>query len=685
MKTSGVPAIVSKIVLGTALAMAVTNPSQAHGDGSEHKLARMGMKKLEATANRNAGLRRYSKNARVRAAVQGAPNQIGQWSAIIDAPVVPIFTALLPNGKVVMWDSVGDNPTESYPNHNFTRAAVWNPNDYTSVRVDVSGFNIFCAGFNHLADGRLFVAGGNKDSDLNGIRQTHFFDFDTNTWSRGPDMASERWYPSVAALPNGEQFIMGGGPSTHEVYQVNNAIRLLTTAVLGHSRDYPFIQTNVDGRVFYAGPDEQMRSLTTAGTGSWQIFGNRDDIYRYYGSYVMYDIGKFLVTGGGYAVIPATNSARLIDVSSGVPAVSATSNMIYGRRQHNLTVLPDGTVLATGGLSSSAGLVDLNAGVYAAELWNPATGTWRELASAEVTRQYHSTALLLPDGRVLTGGGGICGDCQAYGYLRKDIEIFSPPYLFKPDGSGQLAVRPTITSAPATIDYNQPLTIATPDADSITKVSMIRLGAPTHGQDQGQRYISLSFTTSSGQVNATAPVNANIAPPGYYMVFILNSSGVPSVASMVRVQGNSSSSTSFVSTAVARHSNLCLDVPGAQLVNGVRLQQWSCNGSNAQKFTFRPVAGTTNIYNIINLNSNKCLAVGGASLKDGGAIVQTTCNSNTNQQFRLESASNSYYKLVAVHSNKCVEIAGASLAEGGRVVQRTCNTNNQQQWSINVP
>jgi hypothetical protein len=687
MKTDGVPAIATRIALGTALAMAIASPSQAHGDGSEHRLANMGMKKLEATANRNAGLRRYSKNARVRALVQGSSDQIGQWSAIIDAPIVPVFTALLPNGKVLMWDSVGDAPTESYTNHTYTRAAVWNPNDSNPTtafeRVDVSGFNIFCAGFNHLADGKLFVAGGNKNAGLNGIRQTHFFDFNTNTWSRGPDMAYERWYPSLAALPNGEQFIMGGGPNTHEVYQPNNIIRALTTAILAQPRKYPFIQTNVDGRVFYVGPERAMRSLTTAGTGWWQIFGNRDNINRAYGSYVMYDIGKFLVTGGG---APPTSSAVVINTTSGAPAVSATSNSIYARRQHNLTVLPDGTVLSTGGFNSSANLVDLNAGVYAAELWNPITGTWRELASAQVTRQYHSTAMLLADGRVMTGGGGICGVCQQVGYLRKDIEIFSPPYLFKPDGSGDLADRPTITSAPATIDYNQPLTITTPDADSITKVSMIRLGAPTHGQDQGQRYIPLSFTTTSGsgQVNAAAPVNANIAPPGYYMLFILNSSGVPSVASMVRVQGNSSSSTSFVSTAVARHSNLCLNVPSSQLVNGVQLDQLSCNGSNAQNFRFQPIAGATNTYNLINVNSNKCLGVQNNSLANGAKIIQNTCNSSASQQFRLEPTVDSYYKLVAVHSNKCLDVSGAALTEGAKIVQWACSAADNQQWRITV-
>lgn len=534
MKANRLTTTFVNLALGIGLLGAIAPVTHAHGDGMEGDLANMGMKTLEAGANPEAGLRSNVRNSTTNTAalVQGTPDQVGQWSSIISTPVVPIFVTLLPNSNVLMWDSVGDNPTESYPNHSFTRAAVWNISNNTFTRTDVSGFNIFCGGFAHLADGKLFVAGGNKDSSLNGIRQTHIFDFNTNTWSRGADMAYERWYPSVAALGNGEHFIMGGGPNVHEVRQVDNTIRSLINAVLDHPREYPFIQTSVDGRVFYAGPQQQMKSINTTGGGAWQFFTNRDSIYRSYGSYVMYDIGKFLITGGG---TPPTTSALRIDLNSGSPQVSATSNSIYPRRQHNLTVLPDGSVLATGGLSSSAALVDLNAGVYAAEIWNPTIGTWKELASAQVTRQYHSTALLLPDGRVLTGGGGICGVCQQVGYLRKDMEIFSPPYLFKPDGSGQLATRPSISSAPATINYAQSFTVNTPDAASISKVSLIRLGAPTHGQDMDQRYIPIKFTARRGKLNLTAPANANIAPPGYYMLFTVNSRGVPSVAKMVKI------------------------------------------------------------------------------------------------------------------------------------------------------
>jgi hypothetical protein len=184
-----------------------------------------------------------------------------------------------------------------------------------------------------------------------------------------------------------------------------------------------------------------------------------------------------------------------------------------------------------------AGLVDLNAGVYPAEQWNPATGQWRTLAAMQITRQYHSTALLLPDRRVLSSGGGICGTCDQVGYLAKNAEIFSPPYLFQADGT--LATRPVIDAAPASTSYGVAMEIATGNTASIRKVALVRLGAVTHSDNMEQRYIPLSFSADATSISATAPANANVAPPGPYMLFIIDANGVPSVARMVSVQGDS--------------------------------------------------------------------------------------------------------------------------------------------------
>jgi hypothetical protein len=494
----------------------------------------------DSVAHSPAAERRLERNTRAATAIDaaaaaatvtGSEGQVGRWGPVVDWPVVGVHVALLENGKVLAYDSVGDNATETYPVHDHTRATVWDPATGSQTPVHVNtGYNVFCSGLAHLVDGSLFLAGGNKNAQLQGIVQTHAFDSDSNTWSLGPNMAAERWYPSVTPLRNGEMLITEGGPDMPEVRKTDGGLRALSTASLNLPL-YPWIDVAPDGRAFYSGPDQTMRKLDTAGSGSWQSIGQRDALNRDYGSRALYDVGKILVAGGA----SSSTDARVIDLNGPTPRVSATAPMANGRRQHNLTVLADGTVLATGGNSSGASLVDLDNGIYPAELWNPATGQWQTLAAMQVTRQYHSTALLLPDARVLSSGGGICGTCDAVGYLAKNAEVFSPPYLFKKDGSGELAPRPEITFAPDEVAYNTPFAISTANAASISKVALVRLGAVTHSVNMEQRYVPLSFTAGGGVAIATAPANANVAPPGVYMLFVIGADGVPSVAKMLRV------------------------------------------------------------------------------------------------------------------------------------------------------
>jgi chitodextrinase len=528
-------AVRSALIVALVLAAAVGTP----GAGLAHDVnTPAGHQAEDEVVHTAAGEARLNNGTRIRSgwASQAAdavavddPRQVGQWGPVANWPVVGIHVALLPNGKVLAWDSVGDAATEKFPIHDFTRATVYDPiaGTHTPATVD-TGFNLFCAGFAHLFDGSLFLAGGNKNAQLEGIVQTHYFDPAINGWSRGPDMAAGRWYPSVTPLTNGEMLITEGGPDTPEVRKTDGTLRTLSTASLNLPL-YPWLDVAPDGRVFYSGPDQTMRKLNTAGGGSWQSFGQRDSINRSYGSHAVYDIGKTLVAGGG----SSSNTARVIDTNGATPAVSTTAPMAFGRRQHNLTLLADGSVLATGGNSTGASLIDMNGGVYNAERWDPDTGQWTTLAAQAVTRQYHSTAVLLQDGRVLSSGGGICGTCDDVGYLAKNAEVFTPPYLFKKDGSGQLAPRPQITGAPSTVGYGASFQITTPNAASIDKVGLIRLASQTHSVEMEQRYVPLTFTAGAGSLTANVPANMNNAVPGVYMLFIVDSSGVPSVARMV--------------------------------------------------------------------------------------------------------------------------------------------------------
>jgi hypothetical protein len=197
--------------------------------------------------------------------------------------------------------------------------------------------------------------------------------------------------------------------------------------------------------------------------------------------------------------------------------------MALGRYHHNLVVLADGKVLAVGGASSIS--ADTTAGAVAAELWDPATETWTTLASQQFPRMYHSTALLLPDGRVMSAGGGR----WSLGIDYPNAEYFSPPYLFQ-------GPRPVIDTAPAYVDYGAGFDIGTADASSITDVALVSLGQNTHSLNMQQHYVPLSFAPGASQLAATAPANPNDAPPGYYMLFILRD-GVPSVAKIVKLGG----------------------------------------------------------------------------------------------------------------------------------------------------
>ncbi|GGF49704.1 hypothetical protein GCM10011519_24570 [Marmoricola endophyticus] len=534
-------------------------PARAHEDdgadgtlsGAAHAredLAGEPMSRIErdtaAAAREPAAVRTLSLVRRVAQqqadAVSDAPAVSGRWSAPVPLDVVPVFTAVLPSGRVLMWDSVGDGAVDDAgDSQTFTRALVLDPATNTSRRVDLQGFNIFCAGYAQLPNGDVLVAGGNKDHLFNGIEQTHLFHWRTETWSRGPDMGVARWYPAVTALANGEAVIVGGGPDVAQVYQTNRKLRYLTGFTSFAERVYAFLVPRVDGRVEMVGPRDEMATMDTDGAGTLDATHARDGIDRDYGSFAAYRPDKVLVTGGGDLTeggaehVP-TRTSVVVDTSGTGTTTTTTGSMAYPRRQHNLTVLPDGSVLATGGMRRSVDhLVDLSAAVFAAERWSPTTGTWTTLASAAKVREYHSTATLLPDGRVMTGGGGICKTCVNVGYLEKNVEYFSPPYLFAADGTA--AVRPRLTKVPATVRPGSTFSLRSPAASTIRSMALVRLGAPTHSTDAGQRYVPLSFTTSGTTVTVSAPADQKVAPPGYYMLFAVNDKGVPSVAPIVRV------------------------------------------------------------------------------------------------------------------------------------------------------
>ena len=381
----------------------------------------------------------------------------GEWTAPFDWPVVALHISLLPDGRVLSFGRTGV-------------PQIWDPATGSFTAVPSPAL-LFCSGHALLADGRVFVAGGHI-SDDHGLPNITYYSSTTGTWSSGTAMAKGRWYPTTTTMGTGEVAIVAGRDeagaevTVPEVWK-DGALRKLTGASY-QIPYYPRAFLAPNGKLFVAGERQTSRYLNLVGAGKWTNSAKRKYGIRDYGSAVMYDNGKILYVGGGHT----TNTAEIIDLDQPSPTWQWTGSMASPRRHLNATVLPTGDVLVTGGVSGTA-FSDLNTGVHAAELWSPATGQWTTLASNIITRGYHATSLLLPDGRVLhTGSGDAAGAPD-----QRNAEIFSPPYLFRGrrDRSS--------SSAPATVPYKKTFRVQSPQAASIAKVSLIRLGSVTHAFD----------------------------------------------------------------------------------------------------------------------------------------------------------------------------------------------------------
>lgn len=452
----------------------------------------------------------------------------GQWSAVANWPTRAVHVTLLPDGRVFF---VSYYDESLHPN-------IWDPVSNTFTATAASSFRLFCAGHTTLADGRVFIAGGHI-ADFTGYPHAVIFDPATNGFTALPDMNTGRWYPTATTLPNGDVLVVSGDINANtnvdtlpQVFQFSTQTwRNLTTAQLSLAL-YPNMLVAPNGKVFNAAPSRQTRYLNTDGTGSWSnvavlnFTGSRD-----YGPAVMYSPGKVLDVGGSD---PPTATAETIDLNATTPAWAFTSSMHFPRRQHNAVILPDGKVFIVGG-SSAGGFDTSTSPVLPTEMWDPATGQFTVMASIAVYRGYHSTALLLADGRVLSAGGNVGGP---------NAQLFSPPYLFA-------GTRPSIASAPVSAGYGQTVFVGTPDAASISKVTLLKQASVTHTNSMSQGFQTLSFTTTSTGLNVTMPANANLATPGYYMLFILNGSGVPSVGSVIQI----SATAAAVGTVTGKVTN----------------------------------------------------------------------------------------------------------------------------------
>jgi galactose oxidase len=495
----------------------------------------------------------------------------GSWSAVDSLPTNPIAAALLPNGNVLMWSSnaeltfegdIGSTPSQ-------TDVTVFNPSTGQVVShqfVNSMMADMFCPGTAYLRDGTLLVNGGSSSP------KTSIYNFTTNTWSAGAFMNIDRAYNGSVMLPTGEVLTLGGswaGSSTTEkigeVWSPSTGAWSLRTGIpakpvtgpdpadspnVYRGDNHLWLFATQGGYVFHAGPSAPMHWITTSGIGS--IFspmttsgtagltfpaGNRgDDAYSMNGKAVMYDIGKIFKTGGApaYGGANATTSTYVIDLNPALTdplhqsvVVTKTAPMNYPRAFANAVVLPTGKVFVVGG-NTYANPFDDSTAVLVPELWDPVRQTFTVLPPMQTPREYHSTALLLPDGRVFVGGGGQCGGCSTN---HLNAEIFSPPYLF--NSNGTQASQPNIVSAPSTAGLGTNISVST--NTPVSAFAIMRLSSVTHTTDNDQRRVPLVISSSSGNsYSLQVPRDPGVVPPGYYMLFAINSQGTPSIATIIK-------------------------------------------------------------------------------------------------------------------------------------------------------
>jgi galactose oxidase len=481
----------------------------------------------------------------------------GKWDAPIGFPIVPVSAVMLSNDKLLTFsalDTMDSNKTADA----ITKVAILDlKTGHVTEPIDVNTHHqMFCVGLALLADGRVLINGGSNDS------ATTIYDPATNTWTQGPLMNIPRAYNADTLLSTGQVLTLGGswhdgaGNKNGEIFTPSGATgswqllpgvlaaNILTQDPAGPVRadNHAWLFAQADGTVFHAGPSKQTNWITTTGNGSITPAGDRgDSADTMNGNATMYDVGKILTLGGatayqdfGSAVdTQATNRAYTIDISGGPtkPVVFArTSDMTYARAFSNSVVLPDGKVLVVGGQQHPQSFTDTGA-VLSPELWDPATGNFTVMAPQAIPRTYHSVAVLLPDGRVFSGGGGLCGSGCSTNH--PDGQIYSPPYLF--NSGGTLRTRPVITSAPAKAVSGSAITVTTNSATPT--FSLIRMSGDTHGVNNDQRRIPLTPTTVNGTTyTLQLPSDKGVVLPGNYMLFALDAHGTPSVAAVVNIQ-----------------------------------------------------------------------------------------------------------------------------------------------------
>ncbi|MGQ0778152.1 MAG: galactose oxidase-like domain-containing protein, partial [Pseudonocardiales bacterium] len=465
----------------------------------------------------------------------------GQWELVPDLDIFVVHAAVLHTGKVLLWAGtaeVGD-PLVS---------RLWDP--VTDIRTGQSyGEDLFCSGHAFLPDGRLCVAGG---APAGSLASTHIFDPVAETWTKVADMNEARWYPTVLTLPDGRILAASGaGASQVEIYDAGaNSWQLVAGATRAFQELYPSLHLLPSGQLFYSrcgwamadttDPQTALLSFTGPTAGSWSPLGQQQFNDRQEGMAVIQidttvtpaTTTVFVVGGGvsGAAVDRNPQTVEWIDLTNPGPGTAWATpplTMNFARTNVNAVPLPDGTIFIVGGQRAGKwNFIDPDA-VLEGEIFDPVTGAFSVTPTMQFPKQYHSIAVLLPDGRVLCAGG--IDPINPVQRDQRQMEVFSPGYL-------DAGPRPQITSAPATASYGAVLTVDTPEAGNIESAVLIQPNSVTHHTDAGNRWIRIPIVaTAAASVDLQMPATATLAPPGYYLLFLVDSARVPSQAAFIRL------------------------------------------------------------------------------------------------------------------------------------------------------
>ncbi len=475
----------------------------------------------------------------------------GVFGPVHNWPIIPIAMMLMPDGRVFAYGTTTGGIQNAKMNY-----VTWNPLKGTGSQAfevlnNTTDTDIFCAAQALIpGTGHALVLGG--DSQVNGIRNyannnVNIFDYDTDSLIRqSQNMIYKRWYATAITLSNGNHIVLGGRnnknfkgtstkPSTEATYSPipeirasNGSWRTLTTAsseeaygeLGGASWNYPRAWLNPQGNIFIINHAGAMYNLKTYGSGSLTKYKERTVPSSPSLPSIMFAPGRiFSVRQDRVAVVVDINDTN-------APVITTVGKLIRDRQYGNATVLANGYVWLNGGSSTGNTLSGV---ALDSELWNPATGSSTAAANASRSRLYHSASILLPDGTVLTAGGGAPGPVN-----QLNGEIYYPPYLFKKDGSGQFAARPKIVDAPShMIGWNQNFTVEA--THTIARVTLTRLGSITHSFDNESRFLNLAISQAGKIVTLRSPASASILPPGFYMLFVWNPWGIPSEAKIIQI------------------------------------------------------------------------------------------------------------------------------------------------------